>query len=405
MRREGDNMTRVKRGNRGAVLRALHESGGMSRKRLAERVALTPAAITKIAGELISEGLVSEGGVMSGRGAGRREIMLALDREKKAALGIFIDLGEAVLSALRLDGSVIFSERAQMPAERGADETVKALCARLLELSDAHALSREDLIGVGVAVRGLVSADGRRVRDSYGALGELDYPICERVEELTGLRAVLSNNVRALFAAQLFLCPDEGCDSQFFLRCNRGIGASLSIDGRIWLGSSQQCAEIGHSPLVRRGGKPCTCGKCGCLETVASPGAIRADAMELIKLGKAPILYRVYAARGELTLEDVLDAARGGDADASALVDRAVEALASALKTVLYTLDPGRIVFYGRIFENGYYLSKLQAELREGVDSAHSIPAEKSGMNLRLEERAAALLAVERLFENGGWDD
>ena len=52
---EGDNMMGIKRTNRSAALRLLHERGSMSRKRLAESTKLTPAAITKIVGEMISE--------------------------------------------------------------------------------------------------------------------------------------------------------------------------------------------------------------------------------------------------------------------------------------------------------------------------------------------------------------
>ena len=51
----------VKRSNRSAALRILHEKGAMSRKRLAENMHLTPAAITKIVGEMISDGLLMEG--------------------------------------------------------------------------------------------------------------------------------------------------------------------------------------------------------------------------------------------------------------------------------------------------------------------------------------------------------
>ena len=49
---EGDNMMGIKRTNRSAALRLLHERGSMSRKRLAESTKLTPAAITKIVGEM-----------------------------------------------------------------------------------------------------------------------------------------------------------------------------------------------------------------------------------------------------------------------------------------------------------------------------------------------------------------
>ena len=45
---KGDNLMGVKRTNRSAALRTLYEKGAMSRKRLAENLHLTPAAITKI---------------------------------------------------------------------------------------------------------------------------------------------------------------------------------------------------------------------------------------------------------------------------------------------------------------------------------------------------------------------
>ena len=71
---QGDNLISVKRGNRSAALGILHEKGAMSRKRLAEHMNLTPAAITKIVGEMLEEGLLLEGEVLQSSGAGRREI-------------------------------------------------------------------------------------------------------------------------------------------------------------------------------------------------------------------------------------------------------------------------------------------------------------------------------------------
>ena len=56
---EGDNMMGVKKTNRSAVLRILHRQGSLSRKRLSEITKLTPAAITKISGEMLAEGLLT----------------------------------------------------------------------------------------------------------------------------------------------------------------------------------------------------------------------------------------------------------------------------------------------------------------------------------------------------------
>ena len=402
---EGDNMMGVKRTNRSAALRLLHERGSMSRKRLSESIKLTPAAITKIVGEMIAEGLLTEGSMLPGSGVGRREVMVELNSRARAALGIFINLRQAIVSAVWLDGSAIFSESFTLPPKAPAEETVQMLCRRLGELCAENGLEKERLLGVGVAMRGVTSSDGRVVRNSFGALSERDYPICERVEALTGLPCIMSNNVRALFAAQMFLSCEGEVGSQFFLRCEAGIGASFSIGERIWLGSSGQCAEIGHVPVVRRGGKPCSCGKSGCLETIASPGAILQDALSLFSEERTPVLWRIMRGRpaGELTLEDVFEAARSGDAEIAALVDRAAVTLAAALKGVIYTLDPGKIVLYGHMFENPYYLSKLIAEMREGVDSGHNVPIEKSRLNHKLEDKAAGLLIVDDFFDKGGF--
>ena len=401
---EGDNMMGVKRTNRSAALRILHDRGSMSRKRLSESIKLTPAAITKIVGEMIAEGLLTEGSMLPGSGVGRREVMVELNNRARAALGIFINLRQAIVSAIWLDGAVIFSESYTLPPKAPAEESVQMLCRRLTELTAEHGLEKDMLLGVGVAMRGVTSPDGRVVRNSFGALSERDYPICERVEALTGLPCLMSNNVRALFAAQMYLSHETEDGSQFFLRCEAGIGASFAIGGRIWLGSSGQCAEIGHIPVVRRGGKPCSCGKSGCLETLASPGAMVQDALALFSEERTPVLWRIMRGRSpeDMTIEDVFEAARSGDGELAALVDRAVAALAAALKGVIYTLDPGKIVLYGRMFENPYYLSKLIAEMREGVDSGHNVPIEKSRLNHKLEDKAAGLLVVEDFFDKGG---
>ena len=401
---KGDNLMSVKRTNRSVALRALHEKGAMSRKRLAECMNLTPAAITKIVGEMISDGLISEGEMLSSGNAGRREILIDINTTSACGLGVLINLRHAILSATWLDGSVIFSEEIAIAASAPAEETARRLAARLLELLDNNGIERSRVVGLGIAVRGITSEDGRVVRNSFGALAESEYPLCALFEELTGFRCMMENNVRSLLAAQMFLSRDETTGSQFFLRCGYGIGAALSINGKIWHGVTAQCAEIGHIPVIRRGGKPCHCGKSGCLETIASPGAIREDALAILSEEKTPLLWRKCQEQGKenLSVFDVFTAASNGDEGAAAIVDQAVQALASAVKALIYLVDPGKIVLYGSLFEDSYYLSRLSSELQEGVDTRHRVVIEKSRYNQLLEDRAACLLAVQDFIDNGG---
>ena len=402
---QGDNLISVKRSNRSAALRILHEKGAMSRKRLAEYMNLTPAAITKIVGEMIEEGLLLEGEMLQSSGAGRREILIDLNPEAAFALGVLINLRQTIVSAVRLDGSVIFAEENRIPEKADAEETVRRLAGRLNELKCEYGMDDERIIGIGIAVRGICSTDGRTVVNSFGALDRENFPICDRMEALSGYPCIMANNVRALFAAHSFSARESEGHSQFFLRCEYGIGASLSIDGKIWHGVTEQCAEIGHIPVVRRGGKPCSCGKSGCLETIASPVAIREDALGILAEETTPVLWNMAQKKGKdaLQLEDVFAAAKNGDAQVGDIVSRAASALAMALKSVIYLFDPEKIVLYGRMFNDSYYLSRLLAEMQEGVDSGHAVKIERSAFNQQLETRAAGLVAVEAFLRNGGF--
>lgn len=406
MRLEGDNMMSLKRANRSAALKLLHEQGSMSRKRMAECIHLTPAAITKIVGEMIGEGLLCEGITLpSGGGVGRREVLVELNPRACCALGVLINIRQAILSAVWLDGSVEFSEEIPLPERAPAEETVASLWKRLAELSAENRIPMEKVLGIGVAVRGLTDPEGRIARNTLGALDTAGYPLRDAFRAASGLNVVMANNVRALFAAQMFEARDQTAKSQFFLRCEYGIGASLSINNRIWFGGTGTCAEIGHVPVVRRGGKPCICGKSGCLETIASPAAIREDALAMLSPERTPVLWNMTRGREreDITVDDVLKAARAGDEAVAEVVDRAVSLLGSALKTVIYTVDPEKIVLYGRVFENSYYLSRLMTEMSEGMDSGHDgVVIEKSPYNQALETKAAGILMVEEFFNNGG---
>lgn len=403
MQAESDPSQGLRARNRAAVLNALHLHGDLSRKQLSSMLRLTPAAMTKIAADLIGDGLISESGASPAGGVGRREILLTLRSDARYAPGIWIGLGSAILSAVSLSGETLFSETVPLPFSAPAEPTVRALCERLIKLSDRYGLKREAITGVGIAVRGVVDPDGRTVQSSFDALDTAQFEICALAERCTGMKTVLSNNVRALSAAQMFFSREADADSFFFVRCGTGIGAALVTGGRILTGSRGQSAEIGHIPVIRQGGKPCHCGKSGCLETVASPTAIREDAQAILSEAQTPLLWQLTEGKPEaVTVERVLDAAAGGDSGAAAIVDRAIEALASALKHVVYLVDPGQIVLYGSIFEHPYYLSRLKAEMTAGVDAAHAIRMEKSRFNNRLEHTAAGLLSIVQFYHNGG---
>ena len=153
-----------------------------------------------------------------------------------------------------------------------------------------------------------------------------------------------------------------------------------------------------------QGGKPCHCGKRGCLETVASPAAVLEAALAVCSEERTPVLWQTVREKGPdaVTVFDVLDAAEKRDPGAVSVVDRAARALASSLKSVVCLLDPGKILLYGSIFDHPAFLLRLTSEIRSWEGSAAPVPVMRSEMNGTLEHKAACLLMAEHYLENGG---
>jgi len=402
----GDNMASVKRGNRSIILNLLHRGGEMSRKRLAEQMKLTPAAITLITGEMIAEGLLSEGDAQKAEGSsGRREIPLKIAYDAFIALGVTLNIGEAVLSATRLDGALVFSESVSFHGSDPVSETVAALSNKLFALTAANKLDRSRIIGLGIAMRGVVDVENARSVDSFGTFHEKNIPLCGLFEQETGLPVAMDNNVRSMFRAHIFF-TDESYASQLFIRCERGIGGAVSAGGRLILGNRGRCAELGHTPMVEVGGKPCVCGKSGCLETISAAPAILGDVSAIYTAEATPLLYQYTGGHIEnLTLASVFRAAEDGDFAVDAIVQNASAKLSSVLKTITYTLDPNGILLYGNMFEYAYFLKSLHTHFARGTELDPAQFVKKSCLNLTLEDKAACIIAIEAFFADGGLTD
>src|SRR5262249_18037608 len=67
--------------------------------------------------------------------------------------------------------------------------------------------------------------------------------------------------------------PHAGTTNLVYLSGQTGVGAGIVADGEPLRGARGYAGEIGHLPVVPDG-PACACGRRGCLEAVASPGAL-----------------------------------------------------------------------------------------------------------------------------------
>ncbi|TDW30578.1 ROK family protein [Cryobacterium psychrophilum] len=175
-------------------------------------------------------------------------------------------------------------------------------------------------------------------------------PYKRLTEDRLRLPSTFSNTARAIGEAEFRLGAARPYKNVVVVRFGTRITASLFIDGKAHDGGGF-AGGIGHS-IVDAQGEKCLCGSHGCLDTVASGGAI----------------VRRYAnLTGDAVTgaEDVLERARNGDTAAEGVWNDALEALALAISQVAAVIAPEAIVIAGGVARAG---DELFVPLRRRLD-------------------------------------
>jgi glucokinase len=265
---------------------------------------------------------------------------------------IGIDIGGSGIKGLLLNpgtGSVLLSQRVDTPVADGVEKvtaTVAAMATRLA--AEAKARSGVPPVGVGVVVPGIVDEPAGVVRSAVN-LGFLDVPLAAELTAATGLPVRLGHDVRAGGLAEARFGAGHGEANVLFVPLGTGIAAGCVVDGRL-LTAGGYAGELGHVVVVP-GGEPCPCGQSGCLERYSSAAAVArryTDRTGTWVSGAADVVRRVAA----------------GDGDAAAVLDEAVQALATALLLAITLLGSAVVVIGGGLAGAGPSLMvPLEAEL------------------------------------------
>ncbi|GHF20010.1 ROK family protein [Pseudolysinimonas yzui] len=268
-------------------------------------------------------------------------------------LRIGIDIGgtktEAV--ALAADGTVVAEHR--LATGFGAAAVLDTAENAVRALAAALGSTPEEFTTVGVGIPGAVDRATGRVAHAVN-LGLEDLDLGGDLAARLGRPVRVENDVNAAALGAWQALGGGDSDSMAYLNLGTGLAAGLVLGGRLWRGSRGVAGEIGHIP-VDPAGPVCPCGQRGCLELAASGSG----------------LARSWA--GGDSVRELFTTAATGDADAVAVRDRLVEHVAAAVRLLVLTVDPDRVVIGGG-------LSSLGDELLGAVRAVLETWAAESGL-------------------------
>jgi N-acetylglucosamine repressor len=334
------------------VLHLIHSGVNNSRLELAREADLSPASITSIVQRLMTKGLVIESEPARSN-LGRRPVPLEIRSD--AAYLVGVDLGSIYLRIVITDinGNIIHKYRTPTGMAEGRKRVLEKTFQSIEEAIKGSGLSPGAIRGIGIAHSGVIDSDAGLVL-SYPRPGQMaewkNIPLRQIFQDQFKVPCVLEDSVRTTTTAEKCFGLGKDLDNFLYINVGMGIGAGIFLDGKLYRGAGGSAGEFGHI-TADENGPLCSCGNNGCLETVASCGAIIRAVRTAIEQGiDSKIRDLADGDLDKVSIEIIAQAVAENDSLAFRVLQKAASYIAIGLADLVNLLNPRVMICGGALF-------------------------------------------------------
>lgn len=339
--------------NKLKLIKNLYIKGNNTAGEICNEVGISLPTVNSLLNDLMGSGEVIKNGRAESQG-GRKPDLYQLDKDAFYILSV--DLNKFRLRVAIYNSSnesVTEAETVRLPLNN-EKETFDKICDFILSHIAKCGLNQEKIIAVGISMPGLIDSI-HGINHTYLKFGKKS--LVENFESRLERKVFLENDARAMTLAEFKFGHNDNFKNVLGIFIGWGIGLGILIDGKIYQGASGFAGEFSHSPIFDSSEITCSCGKKGCLESVASGTAIVRMAKEAISTDSDSILSRlVRESQGELEPYLVVDAALAGDQRAITILSQAGLDLGRGISILIQLLNPELIIIGGSVAEAKQYL-------------------------------------------------
>jgi glucokinase len=311
-----------------------------------------------------------------------------------ARLAIGVDIGGTKILGAVVDpeGRVVDEHRVPSEPEWPAMRTA------ILGVVDELRARTGPVVALGVGAAGMVDLDGM-IHYSPNVPGFRKVAVQDELAGASGLPTVVDNDANTAAYAECRLGVARGMTDAMLITLGTGIGGGVVVNGRVLRGAHGFGAEVGHFQ-VDPAGPICACGEAGHWEAIASGNALGRMAREVAAGGGArSVLARAGGQVDDIRGQHVSDAARAGEPDALALVDRYAANVAIGLVGLANIFDPAVIAIAGGLVNDGeLFLAPIRRHFFGHIEGSHLRPTPEvvqSALGEHAGVIGAALLALD----------
>jgi glucokinase len=323
----------------------------------------------------------------------------------RASIGIDVGGTKTLFALFDPDLEVLAERKFRTHPERGGLRAFeKALRKQLVSLQLEARRHKLEVRRIGVGCAGDIDLRKGVVRSSPNLTFLDGYPFRDRLEEITGARAFVANDVQAALYGEYRLGAARKARHVVGVWLGTGVGGALIVDGRLHMGATGRAGNIGNYQLhtidtaTRAPHKDV-------LDNAASRTAIAGEAAALAAKHRAPALRKAAGTDvDDIKAGDIARAIRAGDKAVGHLVRSRANLVGAALANLVDFLNPDLVVLGGGLVEAMPEL--IRGEVRRSIDAhadrkaARAVKVVVARLHCHAGTAGAARLAIDVL--NGG---
>jgi len=271
---------------------------------------------------------------------------------KEYVVGIDIGGQSAKLGVVDRRGNILARKVMNTKGYGPADEVrfVDDLCAEIREVAKEVGIASIQGIGIG-------APNGNYYTASIGFAPNLPWakdhsvPLGSMISErLNNIPVTITNDANAAAIGEMTYGNAIGMKNFIEITLGTGVGSGIVVNGELVYGHDGFAGELGHTIAVRDNGRPCGCGRSGCLEAYTSAIGVARTAREWLEMSDEPSSLREL---DEISSKDVFDAATSGDAMAKRIFEFTGKLLGRQFADFVAFSAPEAIIVFGGLAKAG----------------------------------------------------
>lgn len=327
----------------GSVL-ALVRSGAASRTDVARLAALSPTTVAARVETLVRAGYLREAGDGPSRG-GRRPRRLEVSPDLGVVVGVDLGVQHATTGLVDTTGALLARRDVAVAIADGPEAVLNAVVRDVEALRAEHGDGRP-LLAACIGVPGPVDARTGRVVSPARMPGWNGTDVAALLAPLLGVPVLVENDANLMALGEH---AGAGADVEHlvFVKVGSGIGCGVVVAGALHRGAQGFAGDISHVTVSDAPPVPCSCGRTGCLDAVASGAAL---VRRLQDDGAA-----VHG------IDDLVALARDAHPEATNLLREAGTRTGTVLATIINFFNPDRLVVGGQLAEADAFVAGVRS--------------------------------------------